>query len=181
MKRSIYSKLLLIFIIFMIVYGIYFVAKPRNMSESFISGDCPNTMIKDGDKILIYNPKHPKVPGVNPIQLESLEDYEEYIAWQRANKINCPILHLEKVFDTQGKEKYQVRDKFSIDSDSCDGGVNHSIPVVKETPDLGKIIDASLDSPPYNSNQMPGYDPLDQDIGRKNVIDAYTFNYYATK
>ena len=179
MKRSIYSKLLLVFIIFMIVYGIYFVAKPRNTPESFISGDCPNTMIKDGDKILIYNPKHPKVPGVNPIQLESLEDYEEYVAWQRANKINCPILHLEKVFDTQGKEKYQVRDKFS--SDSCENGVNHSIPVVKETPDLGKIIDASLDSPPYNSNQMPGYDPLDQDIGRKNVIDAYTFNYYATK
>lgn len=179
MKRSIYSNLLLVFIIFMIVYGIYFVAKPRNISESFISGDCPNTMIKDGDKILIYNPKHPKVPGVNPIQLESLEDYEEYIAWQRANKINCPILHLEKVFDTQGKEKYQVRDNFN--SDSCENGVNHTIPVVKETPNLGKIIDASLDSPPYNSNQMPGYDPLDQDIGRKNVIDAYTFNYYATK
>jgi len=179
MKRSIYSNLLLVFIIFMIVYGIYFVAKPRNVSESFISGDCPNTMIKDGGKILIYNPKHPKVPGVNPIQLESLEDYEEYIAWQRANKINCPILHLEKVFDTQGGEKYQVRDNFNCDS--CDNGVNHIIPVVKETPDLGKIIDASLDSPPYNSNQMPGYDPLDQDIGRKNVIDAYTFNYYATK
>jgi len=179
MKRSIYSKLLLVFIIFMIVYGIYFVAKPRNMSETFISGDCPNTMIKDGNKILIYNPKHPKVPGVNPIQLESLEDYEEYVAWQRANKMNCPILHLEKVFDTQGKEKYQVRGKFS--SDSCENGVSHSIPDVKQTPDLGKIIDASLDSPPYNSNQMPGYDPLDQDVGRKNVIDAYTFNYYATK
>ena len=181
MKRSIYSKLLLVFIIFMIVYGIYFVAKPRNIPETFISGDCPNTMIKDGDKILIYNPKHPKVPGVNPIQMGSLEDYEQYVAWQRANKMNCPILHLEKVFDTQGTEKYQVKDNFSINSNNCDGGVNHSIPVVKETPELGKIIDASLDSPPYNSNQMPGYDPLDQDVGRKNVIDAYTFNYYTTK
>ena len=54
------------------------------------------------------------------------------------------------------------------------------MPNVKETPDLGKIIDASLDNPPYNSNEYPGYDPLDQDVGRKNVIDAYTFNYYST-
>jgi len=54
------------------------------------------------------------------------------------------------------------------------------VPNVKETPDLGKIIDASLDNPPYNSNEYPSYDPLDQDVGRKNVIDAYTFNYYTT-
>jgi hypothetical protein len=109
----------------MFVYGIYFISKPVNMHESFISAECPNTMIKDGNKILIYNPNHPKVPGVNPIQMESLEDYEEYVAWQRANKINCPILHLEKVFDTQGAEKYQVKDDFN--SENCDGGLNHIV------------------------------------------------------
>lgn len=172
------SSGLIVFIIFMIAYGLYFISKPRN--ESFISTECPSTMIKDGDKILLYNPKYPKVPGVNPIQLDSLEDYEDYVEWQRANKINCPILHLEKVFDTQGGEQYQVKDSF--ESDSC--GSNHFIPNVKQTPplsDVGQIIDASLDDPPYNSNQMPGYDKLDQDIGRKNVIDDYTFNYYTSK
>ena len=177
MKRSMYSKLLLLFVFFMFMFGIYFIAKPKR-HESFISAECPNTMIKDGNKILIYNPNHPKVPGVNPIQMESLEDYEEYVSWQRANKINCPILHLEKVFNTQGEEKYQVKDDFN--SENCDGGLNHDVPNVKETPDLGKIIDATLDNPPYNSNEYPGYDPLDQDVGRKNVIDAYTFNYYTT-
>lgn len=170
---KLYDTLLTIFIIFMVVYGIYFMTKSR---ESFIGTDCPHTMIKDGDKILLYNPKQPKVPGVNPIQMHSLEDYNQYVQWQRATKINCPILHLEKVFDTQGKEKYKVRDDFCNDNS---GGLNHVIPNVRKTPDLEKIIDASLENPPYNSHQFPGYDPLDQDIGRKNVIDAYTFNYYA--
>ena len=156
----------------MCVFGIYFISKPRH--EPFISAECPNTMIKDGNKILLYNPNYPKVPGVNPIQMNSLEDYEEYIEWQRANKINCPILHLEKVFDTQGEEQYQISSSFDKENSMC--GLNHSIPNVKHTPDLDKIIDASLDGFPYNSNQYPGYDPLNQDVGRKNVIDSYTFH-----
>jgi len=177
MKNS--SSGLIVIIIFMVAYGIYFISKPRYENESFISTECPTTMIKDGNKILLYNPKYPKVPGVNPIQLDSLEDYEDYVEWQRASKIKCPILHLEKVFDAQGGEQYQVKDSF--DANEC--GLNHSIPNVKQTPtlDVGQIIDASLDDPPYNSNQMPGYDKLDKDIGRKNVIDDYTFNYYTSK
>jgi hypothetical protein len=158
------------------MFGIYFIAKPKS-HESFISAECPNTMIKDGNKILIYNPKHPKVPGVNPIQMESLEDYEEYVGWQRANKINCPILHLEKVFDTQGSEMYQIGSSFN--TDNCSGGLNHSLPVVRQTPDLGKIVDASLDNSPYNSNQFPGYDKADQDIGRPNTIDNYVMDYHS--
>lgn len=168
------KRLVLLFVFLMFIYGIYFVAKPRN--ESFISSECPSTMIKDGNKILLYNPKYPKVPGVNPIQMESLEDYEEYVNWQRANNLNCPILHLEKVFNTQGEEQYQVKDSFDTNGT---GGLNHIIPSVRQTPcqndAMGKIIDASLDDPPYNSNQYPGYDKLDQDVGRKNVIDHYTF------
>jgi len=176
-------SLTLIFVFFMFIYGIYFIVKPRN--ESFISTECPNTMIKDGNKILLYNPNYPKVPGVNPIQLDSLEDYEEYVAWQRANKMNCPILHLEKVFDTQGNEQYQIKDSFETNET---GGLNHehvpqNMNMISSSSssdlDVGQIIDASLDDPPYNSGQYPGYDPLDQDIGRKNVIDEYTFNYYS--
>jgi hypothetical protein len=165
------KRVVLLFVFLMFIYGIYFIAKPRN--ESFISTECPSTMIKDGNKILLYNPKYPKVPGVNPIQLDSLEDYDEYVEWQRANNLTCPILHLEKVFDAQGEEQYQVKNSFDTNGT---GGLNHSIPNVRHTPcqnimDMGQIIDASLDDPPYNSNQYPGYDESDQDVGRKNVID----------
>ena len=178
MKKSLYNTILTLFVIFMVVFGIHFITKPRNEYEPFISAECPNTMIKDGNKILLYNPKYAKIPGVNPIQLNSLEDYQEYIEWQRANKLNCPILHLEKVFDTQGDEMYQINSSF--DNQNTSGGLNHSLPVVRQTPDLGKIIDANLDDPPFNSNQFPAYDPLNQDIGRPNTIDSYTFNYYAS-
>lgn len=168
MKMKRMALLLFVFLIF--IYGIYFIAKPR---ESFISTECPNTMIKDGNKILLYNPKYPKVPGVNPIQLDSLEDYDEYVEWQRANNLTCPILHLEKVFDAQGGEQYQVKNSFETNGT---GGLNHTIPNVRHTPcqntmDVGQTINASLDDPPYNSNQYPAYDEYDQDIGRRNVID----------
>lgn len=154
------NRLLLLFIFLMFIYGIYFVAKPR---ESFISSECPSTMIKDGNKILLYNPKYPKVPGVNPIQLDSLEDYEEYVEWQRANKLNCPILHLEKVFDTQGAPMYEVRPSF--DQTLNIGGMNHNLPVVQTTPDIQKMKDNNIDRPPFNSNQFEAYDKDNQNIG----------------
>lgn len=174
---KIYNNVLFLFIIIMVILGLHFVSKPRN--EPFISAECPTTMIKDGQKILLYNPKLAKVPGVNPIQLNSLEDYEEYVQWQRGNKLHCPILHLEKVFDTQGGEMYQISSSF--DTENCNGGLNHNLPAMKQKPDIGKIMDASIEHPPYNANQFPSYDPTDQDIGRPNTIDSYTFNYYNTQ
>ena len=57
--------------------------------------------------------------------------------------------------------------------------MNHSLPTVRQTPDLGKIVDASLDNSPYNSNQFPSYDKEDQDIGRPNSIDSYVFDYHS--
>ena len=170
MKMSIYRKILLFFIIFMFLFGIYFITKPLIEPEPFVSAECPNTMIKDGNKILLYNPKLAKIPGVNPIQLNGLEDYEEYVKWQRANNTGCPILHLEKVFDTQGSEMYEVKQSFN--ADTCSGGINHSLPVVPQTPSMGKIMDAALDDPPYNIGQYASYDSSNQDIGRANVIDS---------
>lgn len=164
------SKFVLIFVIFMALFGIYFMIKPLMKPEGFVSGECPNTMIKDGDKILLYNPKFAKIPGVNPIKLNSLKDYEEYIEWQRSNKLNCPILHLEKVFDTQGGEMYEIKSSFNTDCGT--GGLNHSLPAVVSTPNLGRILNADKDYPPYNQNMFPSYDQYNQDVGHANVIDA---------
>lgn len=174
MKKSIYRKYLIILIIFMFLFGIYFITKPLIEPEQFISAECPNTMIKDGNKILLYNPKLAKIPGVNPIQLNSLEDYEEYVKWQRANNAGCPILHLEKVFDTQGSEMYEI--KSSFDTDTCSGGINHNLPVILKRPPVGKTINAALDDPPYNSGQYAAYDKENQDVGRANIIDS-SFTY----
>ena len=91
MKKKGSKIFIYLFIIFMFVFGIYFMY--TNPKESFVSGQCPTTIIKDGQKFLLYNPEMDHVPGVNPIELHSLNEYKEYIEWQRASKIKCPILH----------------------------------------------------------------------------------------
>jgi hypothetical protein len=86
-------------IIFLVIVlfacAIYFTYKYK---ETLVNknSQCPTTLIKDGDKLLLYNPNLAKIPGVNPIQFNSLDDYEKYVEWQRVNNINCPILKLDK-------------------------------------------------------------------------------------
>jgi len=169
------SRMIIYFVIFMALFGIYFMIKPVLYSEGFVSAECPNTMIKDGNKILLYNPNFAKIPGVNPIQLNSLHDYEEYIQWQRSNKLNCPILHLEKVFDTQGSEMYEIKSSFETDSGT--GVLNHSMPAIHSFPQMvppktGRILNAEADDPPYNQNMFPAYDQYNQTIGSLQVIDT---------
>jgi hypothetical protein len=155
------SIFIYIFVIFVTCLGIFFMAKiPR---EGFVSGQCPTTMIKDGSKILLYNPEYAHVPGVNPIEMNNLNEYKEYIEWQRANKLQCPILHLEKVFDTQGAPMYEIRPSFVTELNV--GGMNHNLPVVKNNANVKQTMDAALESPPYNCNQYESYDKDNQNIG----------------
>jgi hypothetical protein len=84
----------------------------QTKQEPFVSGNCPTTLIKDGNHIFLYDPSMAKVPGVNPIAFKSIEEYKEYIEWQRKSNLQCPILHLEKVCTTQGTEMYEIRQNF---------------------------------------------------------------------
>jgi len=144
----------------MYIWGIVFLL--NQSSEGFVSGNCPTTLIKDGKHILIYDPTKAKVPGVNPMQMKDLEEYKEYIEWQRASNIKCPILHLEKVYTTQGTEMYEIRQNFT---DPLEGGVNH------ESKCKG---DANLSRPPFNQNQYVGYDKENQTQGNPGVMNLYT-------
>jgi len=152
MKRKI-----IIFVLLFFIMGILFITNDTMKHEPFVSGQCPTTMIKNGEHIMVYNPKMAKIPGVNPIILNNLEEYKEYIQWQKQNKLNCPILYLEKVFDTQGQENYEIKPSF--DTDIPIGSMNHSMP---KHP---KVLDASRDNPPYNQNILPGIDPYNQTPG----------------
>lgn len=64
--------------------------------EGFTSSQCPTTMIKQDGRYWLYNPKLAQVPGVNPVVVDSLTDYESYLNWQRANGLKCPILHVDE-------------------------------------------------------------------------------------
>ena len=86
--------------------------------EPFVSGKCPTTFIKDGQHYFLYDPSMAKVPGVNPIRLKNIDEYKEYIEWQRKNKLHCPILHLERVYTANGTEMYEIRQNF-IEQEEC--------------------------------------------------------------
>tara|TARA_Y100000768_G_C23990485_1_gene692195 strand:+ start:9027 stop:9620 length:594 start_codon:yes stop_codon:yes gene_type:complete len=151
----------------------------KNEIEGFTSGQCPSMMIKQADQILLYNPNYMKIPGVNPIVLKNLKEYEEYLKWQKANKLNCPILHLEQMYDTQGLEQYEIKQSFK--SNTPVGPLNHDIPIIHKTPDINNILQESNNSM-YNSKFNSPYDPYNQDIGvytgkdKLDVLDPYSYN-----
>lgn len=151
---------IIIFALLLFIMGIVFITNDEFKKEGFVSGQCPTTMIKNGEQIMVYNPKMAKIPGVNPILFDNLEDYKEYVRWQKQNKLNCPILYLEKVFDTQGQEMYEIKPSF--DTDIPIGAMNHSMPRIHHEP---KALDASRENPPFNQNSLPGIDNQNQMFG----------------
>jgi hypothetical protein len=73
------------------------------------SYQCPNLLIQKGSRFYLYNSKMSKVPGVNPIEFENLEDYVGFLEWQRSKNIRCPVLYLQQSIDAQGNTVYKIR------------------------------------------------------------------------
>ena len=89
-----FFKILVTLLIILVFIHISNMMLKMNKTEGFVSGQCPTTIVKKGNQILLYNPDMAKIPGVNPIVLKDLKEYEEYVKWQRANKLGCPILRI---------------------------------------------------------------------------------------
>lgn len=148
-------KNMVLFIILLIVTLLY-INQLYLKKEGFVSSNCPKTMIKDGSKILLLDEEKAKIPGVNPIVLNSLDEYIEYMEWLKANNINCPVLHLEKVINTQGTELYEIKKNFV---DKTGYGTLNEIP--KSKCKGNSAIENAL----YNQNQYPSFDPYNQTQG----------------
>lgn len=71
--------------------------------------DCPNILIQIGDQLYLYNSNKAQIPGVNPIIFQNLEEYTEYLEWQRHFGIKCPILFLQKSYDADGNSSFRIR------------------------------------------------------------------------
>jgi len=107
-------SLLLIFIIIVFLAGLYFVATynyPKAMEglANMNISRCPNMLIQKGTQFYLYNSNLAQIPGVNPIVFENLEDYVEFIEWQRSQGIQCPVLYLQQGYDAQGNTGYKLR------------------------------------------------------------------------
>jgi len=95
-----------IFIILCITFAVYFFVRTEGkegMIGSMTKSRCPNLLVQKGSKIYLYNTALSEVPGVNPIMFDNLEEYTEFIDWQRSQGIRCPVLYLQETYDASGK------------------------------------------------------------------------------
>lgn len=181
-------KLIVIVLIFLA--GFIFITnnKSSDLKEAFdtIERDkpsCPNILIKDGNQFVLKNTKLAEIPGVNPITFKSLEEYSEFLEWQRSQGITCPVLYFEREHSTQGEASFRMRPNpdprqpqpaVPIDTpeDVMAGEVSGQVmPVAYNTQLKMKLMDASRNDPPYNNDQYPGYDADNQYIGSETPLD----------
>ena len=160
----------IIFIIILFLGGIYFcIYNPVKEGLTTINGElrCPNLLIQKGPKFFLYNSNVAEVPGVNPIEFNNLEEYTEFLEWQRGAGIRCPVLYVQNTYDAQGNRVYKVRPSAT----NLQGGLpptNNVPPPVKFT----KLVDAGRDDKPYNQNGFPAYDQSSYYVGSTTPLDA---------
>jgi len=166
-------KIVIMLLIFL--GGLYFYVsysgKPR-LLEGLTSNNngeqrCPNLLIQKGSKYYLYNTNLVEVPGVNPIEFNDLEEYTEFLEWQRGAGIRCPVLYLQNSYDAQGERVYKVRPSVS----DPQGGLPPSPPV---PPPLRytELVDATQSDKPYNQNSYPAYDQTSYYVGQMTPLDA---------
>ncbi len=164
---------LTLFIIIAFLAGLFFVAKytdpvKREALTNNKKARCPNILIQKDSKFYLYNSKVAKVPGVNPIEFNSLEDYTEFLDWQKSQGIKCPVLYLQKTYDAQGNNVYKMRPSVS----DPQGGLPPSPP----HPNTTKLVDATRNDQPYNVNSYPSYDQTDFYVGTTTPLEVIEYN-----
>ena len=173
------STLTYLFIVLFLA-GLYFYAKytGTKYSESFTNNSdekrCPNILIQKGSRFYLYNSKVAKVPGVNPIEFENLEDYTEFLDWQHSQGIRCPVLFLQQTYDAQGNPVYKARPSVTEQQ----GGLPPTYP---GPPNPTLLVDATRNDPPYNTNSMPSYDQTDFYVGTTTPLDKMNNNQNTTQ
>ena len=161
------------YILFGILFlsGLYFYA---NYSKDKItegltnsSGElrCPNLLIQKGTKYYLFNSNLAQVPGVNPVVFNDLNEYNDFLQWQRGAGIRCPVLYVQNSYDAQGNRIYKVRPSVN----ELEGGLPPSMPVSHE---FTKLVDASHADKPYNQNSYPGFDESSYYVGAYTPLDA---------
>jgi hypothetical protein len=127
---------------------------------------CPNVLIQKGAKLYLFNSKKKEIPGVNPILFNNLEEYVEFVEFQRATGTICPVLYLQHSSEANGTEAYKIRPSPTNLQGGLSGVAASSLPFSPPPrQQVTKLLDASRNSPPFNVNSYPGYDDSDVQQG----------------
>ena len=166
--------------------------KDSDKQESSGKYKCPDLLIQKGNAYYLYNTKLAPVPGVNPVVFSCLEDYSEFLQWQRSQNIRCPVLYLRESYDTQGEQTYNIHPSPT----DLQGGLNKQI-IVDGKPNMiklnansnndplnheqlqqfSKLLDASRTDPSYNNNMYAGFDKDNLYIGLETPLDKMYYEH----
>jgi hypothetical protein len=196
---------LLFIIVFLI--GLYFYAKcsdtkyHEGLTNNGGKVRCPNLLIQKGSRFYLYNSKIAQVPGVNPVEFDNLEDYTEFLDWQRSQGIRCPVLYLQQSYDAQGNSVYKARPSVSEPQGGLPPSFNSSSTFTSNpsiqgnmAPGIGSsvgnliteeeintniavppnptlLVDATRNDPPYNKNSYPAFDQTSFYVGTTTPLD----------
>ena len=130
---------------------------------------CHDLIEERNNKIYIYNSKSEVIPGINPLVFETMDDYKKHMAWKEKNGSSCPVLYIKRKYTTQNKLGYQLKQDPSSED-------VYTLPPEDNTQHHKDNGDKDYKRNLYNSDlvnntDFPGFDPTDQDIGKKNPID----------
>jgi len=162
---------LMIIIVITILGGIFYMrygGNPKLEGLTNMNDDlrCPNLLIQKGPKYYLYNSKLVQVPGVNPIEFNNLEEYTEFLEWQRGAGIRCPVLYVQNTYDAQGERVYKVRPSVT----ELEGGLppTTTVPLPLK---FEKLVDATRNDFPYNKNGYPAFDQSSYYVGSITPLD----------
>ena len=194
--------------LFILVFliGLYFYSKNTDpkYADGFTNNNnsltkrCPNLLIQKGSRFYLYNSKLAQGPGVNPVEFDNLEDYTEFLDWQRSQGIRCPVLYLQETYDAQGNRVYKVRPSVSEPQAGLPpsilapiGIASQQQPQIMESglepvgepayPNPTLLVDATRNDPPYNKNSYPAHDQTSYYIGTTTPLDAMNIIQNAKK
>ena len=182
--------------LFILVFfiGLFFYAKcadpkyAEGLTNNTNITRCPNLLIQKGSAFFLYNSKLAQVPGVNPVEFENLEDYTEFLDWQRSQGIRCPVLYLQETYDAQGNKVYKTRPSVSEPQGGLPPSTLSPIGIASQVQPIAEaslepvgepaypnptlLVDATRNDPPYNENSYPGYDETSYYIGTTTPLDG---------
>ena len=174
------STLKILFMVIIFLGGLYFyiryTSNPKMIEKlTTMNGElrCPNLLIQKGTKYYLYNSNIVQVPGVNPIEFNNLEEYTEFLQWQRGAGIRCPVLYVQNTYDAQGNRVYKVRPSVT----ELEGGLppTTTVPLpLKFTP----LVDATRSDAPYNQNGYPAFDQSSYYVGSITPLDQIKNSNY---
>ena len=172
---------LIIVFIFGLVYYVNFKHHHENMENNDKKPNnkrCPNMLIEKDGEIYLYNSKKANVPGVNPIKFDNLEEYSEFLEWQKSQAIECPVLFLQYTTDTQNNELLQVKPSIFQNSGGLPATKTKNLVAIEDDQyyEKNKMLNATLNSTPnsnikFNDGMYSSYDQYNQNLGLDTPLD----------